>query len=67
MNKETQIYEYTGAVKNFDTIIAHKWKASTSAPTEKKAISNIIYQYKRQQGLTPSAKISLEGKLRIVC
>lgn len=67
MTKETQVYEYTGAVKNFNTVVAHSWKASTSAPTEQKARSNIIYQYKRKQGLMPSAKITLEGKLRVVC
>lgn len=57
------LYSYDGPVMEFDRIVANQWKGSTIAPTEKKAKSNLSYQYKREHGKTPASKISLPGKL----
>lgn len=59
MNK----YIYDGPVKEFDTIISERWKASTYAISEAKARSNLIYRYKKAHGKDASAKIMLSGKL----
>jgi hypothetical protein len=59
MNK----YTYKGPVKEFDTIVRNRWEASTLAVSEKKARSNLIFQYKNETGRAPNAKITLPGKI----
>ena len=59
MNK----YTYKGPVKEFDTIVRNRWEASTLAVSEKKARSNLIFQYKNETGRAPTAKITLPGKI----
>lgn len=56
-------YIYEGPVMSFNGNITNKWTGSTVAPSESKAKSNLIYQYKKAHGLLPSAKINLPGKL----
>lgn len=57
------LYSYTGPVTMFDRCIASIWKGETYASSEKKAKSNLIFQYKKQNGLIPASKVSLPGKL----
>ena len=45
-----------------DSMIAFS-KATTVAPTEAKAKSNLAYRYKKENGLMPNTKITLPGKL----
>ena len=61
MNK----YLYDGPVMEFDTCIQHRWQGSTYAVSEKKARSNLAYQYKMQTGRAPRSKITIPGKLII--
>ena len=61
-----QLYFYDGPVMEFDRIIANHWTASTRAETEKKARSNLAYQYKKKHGRVPNSKITVPGKLTIV-
>ncbi|MCF8018149.1 MAG: hypothetical protein K9L62_02000 [Vallitaleaceae bacterium] len=56
-------YIYEGPVMLFNNNIANKWTGSTMAPSESKAKNNLVYQFKKAHGLTPSAKINLPGKL----
>ena len=56
-------YSYDGIVKEFGTIISNRWCGSTYAVSEKKARSNLVYQYKKEHGKTPGTKIALPGKL----
>ena len=56
-------YFYDGPVKEFDRIIDDHWKGETIAPTEKKAKSNLAYQYKKQTKRTPATKITLPGDI----
>ena len=58
-----QMYHYEGPVMEFDRIIADKWISDTYAATEKKALSNLTFQYKKKYGKAPHAKIKLPGKL----
>lgn len=59
-------YHYSGPVMRFDQCIQTNWEGYTLADSEKKARSNLVYNYKRVNGLLPSAKITLPGPIRIV-
>lgn len=58
-------YSYDGPVMEFDMVTINHWKASTLAPSEKKARSNLAYQYKKQYKKSPGSSVKLPGK--IVC
>lgn len=60
------LYSYNGPVKLFDQIVSAQWKGSTIAPSEKKARSNLAYQYKKETRRSPASKISLPGDLVVV-
>jgi len=57
------IYNYEGAVLCFNNVLTSKWRDQTSAVSKKKAMSNMCYHYKKQNGLTSNTKISLPGKI----
>jgi len=59
-------YIYNGPVMKFDICVADNWEASTYAANEKKARSNLAYQYKKKNNLMPSAKIILPGEITMV-
>lgn len=59
-------YAYDGPVLEFDTCVADHWKGETMAPTERKARSNLTYQYKRQNNRLPGTKVKLPGKVKLV-
>lgn len=56
-------YSYRGPVMIFDRCIADRWEGETMAPSEKKARSNLMYQFKKQAGLDIGSRISLPGKV----
>lgn len=60
-----QLYFYNGPVLEFDRIIANHWSASTRAESEKKARSNLAYQFKKEYGKVAQSKITIPGKLII--
>ena len=59
-------YVYDGPVMEFDTCVVHNWKASTYAVSEKKAKSNLAYQYKKKNNKVPNSKITLPGTIVLV-
>ena len=59
-------YVYEGPVLEFERLLTDRWRAETLAPTERKAISNLQYQFKKNNNILPNSKISLPGKLRMV-
>lgn len=59
-------YVYEGPVMCFDKCLSDRWTGSTFAPSKKKALSNIAYQYKKKNNLIHNVKISLPGKISIV-
>lgn len=61
-----QVYEFKGAVLLFDRIVASNYTATTTAPSMRKARSNLVYRYKRDNGYAKTAKISLTGKFTII-
>ena len=60
-----QLYLYNGPVFEFEKLITNNWSASTRAESEKKARSNLAYQFKMKYGRTPNSKITVPGKLTI--
>ena len=59
-------YLYDGPVMEFDRCIANRWKASTYAVSEKKARSNLTYQYKKKNNKLPNTKITLPGQIILI-
>lgn len=59
-------YVYSGPVMCFETCIQKKWTGKTYADSEKKARSNLAYQYKKENGMLPNKQISLTGELNQV-
>lgn len=57
------LYTYEGPVKSFDNILTSHWKAETNAFSEARARSNLAYRYKKEHGMSESAKITLTGSL----
>lgn len=57
------VYTYSGPVMQFDRCICNKWKATTFAPSSKKAKCNLEYRYKKENGYAPTARITLPGKI----
>ena len=67
MGKDTyKLYSYDGPVMEFDRCIAHNWRNTTYAVSEKKARSNLIFRYKKENGKAPTAQIKLPGKITLV-
>ena len=58
-------YTYDGPVMEFDRLLADHWKGETMAPSEKKARSNLIYQFKKQNSRIVGKKITLPGKIKM--
>ena len=58
-------YTYDGSVMEFDRLLADHWKGETMAPSEKKARSNLIYQFKKQNSRIVGTKITLPGKIKM--
>lgn len=55
-------YEYKGQVVQFGRVVKEYWIAQTVAPSKQKAISNLIYQFKKQNNLIQGSKIELDAK-----
>ena len=66
MQEEHHRYLYDGPVLEFDTCVNSRWKGETTAPSEKKARSNLTYQYKKQTNRISGTKIKLPGKIKMV-
>ena len=59
-------YLYDGPVMEFGTCISNRWQGTTYAVSERKARSNLVYQFKKKNNRVPGAKIMLPGEVTIV-
>lgn len=59
-------YRYDGPVMEFDRLVASNWKGETIAPSERKARSNLAYQYKKSNNRIAGTKVTLPGKIMMV-
>ena len=61
------IYTYDGPVYQFGKCVDPRWKGETTAVSEKKARSNLAYQWKKERNLIASVgPVVLTAKLKIV-
>lgn len=60
---EYKKYAYSGPVLEFDHIVADHWESETYATSEKKARSNLAYQFKKAYNRESRTQIKLTGKL----
>ena len=56
-------YTYDGPVMEFNNCISSRWTGTTYATSEKKARSNLIFQFKKQFNRIVGSKISLPGQI----
>lgn len=63
--EEKHKYIYDGPVMEFDKLVMDRWKGETIAPSEKKARSNLAYQYKTKNNRVPGIKVTLPGKIKM--
>lgn len=61
-----KLYSYDGPVLEFGRCVADRWTASTYAVSEKKALSNLAYQYKKRNNRAANVPISLPGQLKLI-
>lgn len=59
-------YLYKGPVMEFNTLLTDHWEGKTVAPSEKKARSNLTYQFKRGNNRIAGTRITLPGKIRMI-
>ena len=60
-------YSYCGPIYQWDKCVILEFKAETIAPSEKKAVQNIIYRAKKFLNLNPYAGgFKLGGKIKII-
>ena len=64
--QEHHTYSYDGPVMEFGRIVAERWSGETTAPSEKKARSNLAYQFKQEFDKAPTSKITLPGICKII-
>lgn len=57
------LYVYDGIVKEFGRTIADKWHGETVAESERKARSNLTYQYKKSHNKSNNTKITLTSEI----
>ena len=55
------LYAYDGPVTRFDKYVG-KFKATTEATSEAKALSNLRYRYNMSAKVPPNAKVELDAK-----
>lgn len=58
-----RLYLYDGPVLEFDRIVANHWRGQTYAVSESKARSNLVFQFKKENGKVPRTRITLPGKV----
>ena len=59
-------YYYDGPVFLFNTCVTAHWQGETVAPSESKARSNLIYQFKTNNGYSATSRINLPSKLTVI-
>ena len=64
--EEMHKYAYDGPVMEFNRLLSDHWRGETMASSEKKARSNLTYQFKKQNSRIVGTKITLPGKIKMV-
>lgn len=59
-------YIYIGPVMGLNSCLTRKWYGETTATSEKKARSNLAYQFKQENHLIPGVKVTLPGPIKSI-
>lgn len=57
------VYWYKGPVVVFDKLSSNMWSGMTVAPSEKKARSNLAYQYRQEAKLNKSIPVKFTEEI----
>lgn len=63
--KEKKTYVYKGPVFYFGKVVADNWEGRTRAVSEKQAVNNLIFQFKKKAGYIPDVKVTLGSKPKL--
>ena len=64
--KNRSLFAFSGGISHYGKWIGN-WTGETVAPSPARAVSNLVYQYKKENRLNSQYQISLEeGKLKKV-
>lgn len=66
MEAPQHIYIYEGPVCEFGRCVQNVWVAKTIAVSEKKARSNLAYQWKINNNRTGNSRVELPGEIRTI-
>lgn len=66
MSSELFLYFYEGPVCEFGRCVQNVWRGQTLAVSEKKAKSNLAFQWKYQNNRLANTKVELPGEIRII-
>lgn len=66
MGSELFMYFYEGPVIEFGRCVQNIWRGQTIAVSEKKARSNLAYQWKEQNSKMANSRVELPGEIRII-
>lgn len=58
-------YSYDGPVMEFDRIVQERYRAETLAVSKNKALSNLAYRWKKENGRLPGSRIILPGRIEV--
>lgn len=59
-------YIYDGPVMEFNRLVDNNWHGETIAASEKKAKSNLAYQWKKRNNRIAATVVTLQGKVHIL-
>lgn len=55
------VYQYRGPVYRFGKMVCEYWEAVTTAVSIKKALNNLKFRYRQQNGYSNSTVVELPG------
>jgi hypothetical protein len=57
-----KLWIYKGPVKSFNKIINDNYRCGSQAVSEKRALANIAFSFKKKYKLVPNTKIELDAR-----
>lgn len=64
MAAERHLYSYEGPVTIFGTCVQNMWRGQTIATSVKKARSNLVFQWKRDNNKSTNSRVELPGEVK---
>lgn len=58
-------YSYEGPVVMHGKCVQHEWKATTTAPSQSRAISNLKYRWRKENNYVNNIPLELPGTITV--